>query len=86
MKKLCILLGVLFIMPDLVISFAQSNIMGELVEVETDDGIVLKGAIWTPPHGKAHIGVMLAHGCEPVIGNKQSRVMGYTLVVVGGGI
>lgn len=62
MKKLCILLGVLFIMPDLVISFAQSNIMGELVEVETDDGIVLKGAIWTPPHGKAHIGVMLAHG------------------------
>ena len=28
----------------------------------------------------------MAWGCEPVMGDKQSRVMGYTLVVVGGWI
>ena len=43
-------------------SFAQSNVKGELVKVETDDGIILNGAIWTPPHGKTRVGVMLAHG------------------------
>ena len=62
MKRLRILLGVVFITSAFTSSFAQSKVKGELVKVKTDDGITLTGAVWTPPRGKAHVGVVLAHG------------------------
>ena len=60
MKSLRMLFGVLFITLAFTTSFAQSKLEGELVKVQTDDGITLNGAIWTPPRGKARVGVVLA--------------------------
>ena len=62
MKRRRILLAVVFILSASASSLAQSKVNGELVQVKTDDGITLSGAIWTPPHGKARVGVVLAHG------------------------
>lgn len=62
MKRLRVLLGVVFITSAVTSSFAQPQAKGELVKVQTDDGITLTGAVWTPLRGKARVGVVLAHG------------------------
>jgi len=38
------------------------EVKGELVRVETDDGITLDGALWSPASGEARVGVALATG------------------------
>jgi len=37
-------------------------VKGEMVEVRTEDGVTLHGAIWTPATGTARIGIALATG------------------------
>lgn len=39
-----------------------SEVKSELVRVESDDGITLDGALWSPASGKARVGVVLATG------------------------
>jgi len=48
------------IAPAAMDAIAQSKVKGELVKVKTDDGITLNGALWTPPSGKARVGIILA--------------------------
>lgn len=62
MKVVFILFCLVFITSAFTSSFAQPKVRGELVKVKTDDGITLTGAVWTPPRGKARVGVVLAHG------------------------
>ena len=39
-----------------------ADVKSELVRVETDDGVTLDGALWSPASGKARVGVVLATG------------------------
>ena len=40
----------------------RADVKSELVRVETDDGVTLDGALWSPASGKARVGVVLATG------------------------
>ena len=39
-----------------------SDVSVELVQVQTDDGVTLHGALWSPASGKARVGIALATG------------------------
>jgi pimeloyl-ACP methyl ester carboxylesterase len=83
MKSLRILLGLVFITSAFASSFAESKVKGELVKVKTDDGITLNGAIWTPPHGKARVGIVLAHGGSGFFYNDWLTWLGERLARAG---
>ena len=46
MKRLLMLLALVFIHSTYAGSFAQTNIKSEFVNLKTDDGITLHGALW----------------------------------------
>ena len=39
-----------------------SDLRAELVQIQTEDGITLDGALWSPASGKARVGIALATG------------------------
>jgi len=62
MKRLLMLLVVVFIPSAYASSFAQTNIKSEFVRLKTGDGITLQGALWTPAGGKTRVGIVMAPG------------------------
>jgi len=62
MKRILILLPLVFVSSAYVSSFAQTNIKSELVALKTNDGITLHGALWRPISGKARVGIVIAPG------------------------
>jgi len=40
----------------------STGMKGELVQVKTDDGVTLHGAVWAPADGSAQVGIALATG------------------------
>jgi pimeloyl-ACP methyl ester carboxylesterase len=64
MKRLLILLVLVFISSAYASSFAQSTVKGEFVKLKTGDGITLRGMLWTPAGGRARIGVVIAPGAD----------------------
>jgi pimeloyl-ACP methyl ester carboxylesterase len=62
MKRLLILLVLVFISSAYASCFAQTNIKTEFVKLKTDDGITLHGVLWTPAGSTARIGIVIAPG------------------------
>lgn len=62
MNRLRIILTFLLVLSVVPGAVLGNDIKSELVRVETDDGITLDGALWTPASGKARVGVVLAAG------------------------
>ena len=83
MKRLRVLLGVVFITSSFASLLAQSKVKGELVKIKTDDGITLNGAIWTPPRGTARVGIVLAHGGSGFFYNDWLTWLGERLARAG---
>ena len=44
------------------VTLRAGNVTVELVEVQTDDGVTLQGALWSPASGEARVGIALATG------------------------
>src|SRR5687768_10381773 len=64
MKRLLILLVLVFISSAGASSFAQTDIKSEFVRLKTVDGITLHGALWTPAGGQARVGIIIAPGAD----------------------